>query len=122
MVSTPPGTISKAGVSTSEVIRVAGRTYRNDGVVRSVDVGVGFTWETTSGARASGSRSVTPTTDEGCVVRLTLHVWPAGFDRVLALIVRRVLARNLRRDAERLRTIAEEAVAVTESPNRTGNR
>ena len=89
--------LASPGMTTYEVLRLGGRTYRNTGVIRAVVPGERIEWRTVEGADAHGARSVRPTPD-GCEVRLELHVHPTGVDRLLLPVLRVVLARNLRRD------------------------
>ncbi|NUR84061.1 MAG: hypothetical protein HOY71_08245, partial [Nonomuraea sp.] len=53
-----PAGIVRAGTTTAEVMRFAGRTYRNGGEVIRVDPGRSFAWRTTSGIDAEGGRAV----------------------------------------------------------------
>lgn len=105
-----PGGLAAAGTVTHEVLRVAGRTYRNDGVVERVVPGRRLEWRTTSGAVAHGSREVRPLGTDRCEVALELHVEPTGANRLLAPLLRRVLARGLVEDLRRL----DELVAAGE--------
>jgi uncharacterized membrane protein len=93
------------GTTTHEVIRVAGRTYRNDGVVDRVVPGRSIAWHTTSGAEASGVRSVRSLSPGQCEVTLALQVVPHGVNRLLVPVLRRVLRSNLRRDLEALAAV-----------------
>lgn len=101
MTPTPAG-IAQVGTTTAETMRLGGRTYRNDGEVVAVDDGVSFAWRTTEGAEAWGARRVDPVGPDRCRVRLELHVVPHGAERLLAPILRRMLARNLQTDLDRL--------------------
>lgn len=87
-----------AGTITHEIIRVAGRTYRTTGCVDGVVDGTSIAWHTTSGAEAHGTRSVRALGPDRCEVALELHVVPRGVNRLLAPLLRRMLATNLRRD------------------------
>lgn len=104
MVPSPPGPV-QPGTTTAETIRLGGKTWHNDGEVTEVVPGQSFSWRTTTGADAHGSRSVEPLGARDCRVRLELHVRPRGFERVLAPMLRRMLDRNLRGDLERLAAI-----------------
>ena len=106
MVPTPSGAV-RVGTTTAEVMKVAGRTYRNDGEIVAVDAGARFAWRTTAGALAHGARQVTPIGAARCRVRLELHVTPTGVNRLLAPVLRRVLDRGLAGDLARLRDLAE---------------
>ncbi|MGY1773778.1 SRPBCC family protein [Blastococcus sp. SYSU D00813] len=97
------------GTTTAEELRMAGRTWDNTGVVTSVDAGRRFTWRTTSGVPASGSRTVTPLPGDRCRVDLTLAVTPPGVQRLLRPVLARLLARGLAADAERLRVLVGAA-------------
>ncbi|WP_165438490.1 SRPBCC family protein [Pseudonocardia sediminis] len=106
MVPTPPGPV-RAGTRTAETMRAAGRTLRNDGEVTTVEDGRRFTWRTTSGVRAEGSRAVVPRDGESCRIELTLRVVPPGLLRLVPWAVTGMLRRGLRRDAGRLRAVIE---------------
>jgi hypothetical protein len=106
MVPTPLGLVG-VGTTTSEDIRVAGRRYHNDGEVASVIAERRFEWHTTSGAQASGARTVEPLGPDRSRVTLELSVEPSGVERVLAPLLRRVLRRTLVSDLARLRTLMQ---------------
>lgn len=123
MTATPSGVV-RVGTTTSEIIDVMGRVWHNDAVVTAVSHGVRFDWRTTSGATASGSRSVRPIRGGGCRIRLELNVEPHGLHRLGAPYVRRVLARLLRSDLDRLRDLLQTPGSVERpspltSPNQT---
>jgi uncharacterized membrane protein len=112
MEPTPPGPVG-VGTTTAEVLRFAGRTMRNEGVVVAVDDGRRFEWRTTAGAAdADGAREVEALDADRCRVRLELTVRPHGVDRALAPVTRRVLDRNLRADLRRLRALVAARAAV----------
>jgi uncharacterized protein YndB with AHSA1/START domain len=102
-----PGGLVEAGTTTAEVLRFGGRTYRNGGVVESVDPGRRFTWRTTSGVDARGAREVIAVDETTSVVRLTLDPTLTGARRLLLPMLRR----QLTADGERLRSLLEEAVS-----------
>jgi uncharacterized membrane protein len=106
MVPTPAGPVH-VGTTTAEVMKVAGRTYRNDGEIVAVEAGVRFEWRTTAGAEANGARQVTAIDAGRCRVRLELHVTPTGVNRLLAPVLRKVLDRGLTADLQRLRDLVE---------------
>jgi hypothetical protein len=106
-----PGPL-RLGTTTTEVMRLAGMRYVNEGVVTALEPGHRLAWRTTSGATASGMRSVEQVDDEVVRVRLELRVTQAGSERVLAPLLGRMLRRNLRRDLRRLRAMAETPVPV----------
>lgn len=106
MVPTPLGLVV-VGTTTSEDIRVAGRRYHNDGEVTSVIPERRFEWHTTSGARASGARTVEPLGPDRSRVTLELRVEPSGVERLLAPLLRRILGRTLVSDLARLRVLME---------------
>jgi len=101
MESSPRGPVT-AGMTTVEEMRLAGRGYRNLGVVTEVDPGVRFAWRTTDGAQANGARSVEVHSDVSCVVRLELHVRVAGAQRLASPLLGMMLRRNLTGDLKRL--------------------
>lgn len=101
------------GTVTHEVLRLGGRTYLNDGVVTAVDPGRRLEWRTTQGADAHGARSVAVLGPERCSVTLELHVEPHGADRLLAPLLGRMLARNLRADLHRLAEVAAVPVPIS---------
>lgn len=95
------------GTRTIEHLRTAGRSMVNEGLVLVVTAGAdvrSFTWRTTSGAQAEGSRTVA-VVDLGCEVVLELRVRTTGFDRALAPLFSLVLGRALTADLRRLRTL-----------------
>ncbi|MET0191310.1 MAG: SRPBCC family protein [Pseudonocardia sediminis] len=106
MVPTPPGPV-RAGTRTAETMHAAGRTLHNDGEATAVEDGRRFTWRTTSGVRAEGSRAVVPLDGDSCRVELTLRVVPPGLLRLVPWAVTGMLRRGLRRDAGRLRAVIE---------------
>jgi uncharacterized protein YndB with AHSA1/START domain len=101
MRAEPPGPAA-TGTRTVEVMRFAGRTLHNDGLVTDTGPGLRFTWRTTSGVAAEGLREVTATGDGGCRVRVEQRVRPTGFDRVVAGPVQWILQRRLDADVRRL--------------------
>ena len=101
MESSPRGSVA-TGMTTEEDMRLAGRGYRNLGVVTGVDPGVRFTWRTTDGAQAHGARSIEVRSDESCVVRLELHVRVPGAQRLASPLLGMMLRRNLIGDLKRL--------------------
>ncbi len=106
MVPHPTGPV-EPGTTTAEDMRLGGRTYHNDGMVTAVEPGVRFTWRTTSGADASGARSVEALGPARCRVRLELAVRPSGAERLLRPVLARMMRRNLAADARRLRALVE---------------
>ena len=110
-MTTEPGGAADVGTTTHEVIRVAGRTYRNDGVIDRVVPGCSIEWHTTSGAEAHGVRTVRGLEPGRCEVTLELHVVPHGVNRLLAPVLRRVLRSNLRRDLGALAAVPAAASA-----------
>ena len=115
MAPTPPGPVH-VGTTTAEELKVAGKTYRNDGEVVAVEPGSRFDWRTTSGAVAHGSRQVTPIDPERCRVRLELHVTPTGLNRLFAPILKKMLDTALAGDVERLRDLVEAEAPVESVP------
>ncbi|MGK2949100.1 MAG: SRPBCC family protein [Acidimicrobiales bacterium] len=101
MAPQPPGEVS-AGTTTAEVIRFGGRTYRNAGEVTAVDPGRSFSWRTTSGADAKGSRAVRTLGGERSEVTLELLVRPHGSERLLRPVLARMLDRGMAADLDRL--------------------
>ena len=108
----PPAPVM-AGTTTREVLRLAGRTFRSDGIVESVGPGRLFTWRTVSGATASGTRSVEVLDDGRCRVVLELRVTPKRSERLMVPVLRRMLAKNLRGDVERLARRMDELTAAS---------
>lgn len=104
MESDPTGPV-EAGTTTHEVIKVAGKTWINLGVVTSVEPGHKFWWRTTSGAQASGFRQVSTDADGRSSVSLELHVTPTGIDRLTAPLAGLLLRRGLRKDSITLRAL-----------------
>lgn len=110
MVPTPAGPV-RPGTTTAEVLRAAGRTTHNDGVVTEVGPGHRFGWRTTAGVRAEGSRAVLADATGGCRVELTLRVVPPGVLRRVPRLLTGMLRRGLVRDADRLRSLVERGGA-----------
>ena len=106
MVPTPMGPV-QVGTTTAEAMKVAGKTYRNDGEVVAVEPGARFEWRTTAGAVAHGARQVTQLGPARCRVRLELHVTPTGLNRLFAPMLTKVLDKGLSGDVERLRLLVE---------------
>lgn len=107
-----PGGPVVTGTTTREVLRLGGRTYRSAGVVDAVAPGRSFIWHTTSGAEAAGVRTVEVLDGDRCRVVLELRVVPKPSERLLVPILRRMLARNLRRDLVRLTQRVDELAAT----------
>ncbi|MET7393813.1 SRPBCC family protein [Dactylosporangium sp. NPDC005572] len=107
MIPTPSGLV-KMGTTTDEVLRAAGRTYRNLGLVTDV-TSLSFRWRTTDGVDADGSRTVIPTGATSCLVQLTLNVRLRGAQRLAAPMFRAMLQRTLTTDGERLKSVMEKA-------------
>lgn len=103
------------GITTHEVMRLGGRTYVNDAVIDSVTPGRHLTWHTTEGADASGARTVERTADGTARVTLEVVAHLHGLERALGPVLKRLLARNLRRDLDRLAAV----VAAEEGARRT---
>ena len=97
MEAEPVGPV-QVGTVTHEVVRVGGRTYRNDGLVLRVDAGRRFEWRTTAGADAHGARTVEPLDEHRCQVTMEVEVVPHGINRLLAPVLRPMLVKGLRRD------------------------
>lgn len=121
MVPSPPGPVVP-GTTTVERIRVAGRTYRNDGEVTAVGPDRRFEWRTTAGAVASGARVVEVLDEARCRVRLDLCVTPTGPNRLLAPLLRRVLRRNLAADVHRLAALVARVDHPRDDPRRRPSR
>lgn len=106
---------ARVGAITHEVIRVAGRTYRNTGRIDSLDQGTRLEWHTTEGADANGSRTVRPLGGERCRVTLELNIVPHGINRLLAPMLRRTLASGLDRDLAALARLATDRRPIARS-------
>lgn len=106
MVPSPPGPVT-AGTTTVEELRLGGRLWRNEGEVTAVEPGRRFEWRTTSGAVARGSRSVEALGAGRSRLRLELHVTPTGTSRLMIPVLGRMLRRNLARDVRRLAEVVE---------------
>lgn len=97
-----PAGIVTVGTTTHEVMRFAGRTYRNGGIVTRVDAGRSFAWRTTSGIDAEGGRRVEPLDATRCEFTFHVQIRPHGLERVVAPVLRRMLAQAIRADIRRL--------------------
>lgn len=107
MVPTPADQV-RVGTTTVEELRLGGKTWRNAGRVIAVTPGHHFSWRTTDGAVAHGSRTVEILGPERSRVRLELNVTPHGAERLMAPVLARMLRRNLRRDLAQLRALLAE--------------
>ena len=107
-----PSGPAAVGTVTHEVMRVGGRTYRNDGVIERVEPGRRLEWRTTAGADAHGARTVEPRGEGRCRVTMELHVVPRGVNRLLAPVLRPMLAKGLRRDLQALAALAASPAAL----------
>ena len=101
MAPSAPGLV-QVGMTTKEDLTVGGKRYDNEGRVLTVEEGHAFTWETTSGTEARGSRTVEPVSGSNSRVVLTLEVEPSGPERLLVPVLRRMIAGHLRGDLDRL--------------------
>jgi uncharacterized protein YndB with AHSA1/START domain len=101
MVPTPAGLVT-LGTTTAEEMRFAGRTMCNLGEVVALVPGRTFSWRTTEGAAARGSRTVRPLGPGRCTVRLELEVDPRPSERPLLPLLRRMLRRQLEADGRAL--------------------
>jgi uncharacterized membrane protein len=120
MSAHPPGR-AVPGTVTAEVMRFAGRTLRNEGMIVRVGPGQQLAWQTTSGIDANGVRAVEARGPCRCRARLATRVRPYGFARLLAPLARPLLQRRITRDGRRLRSLAErlgsaESSATTRRP------
>lgn len=106
-MSASPGPLA-VGTTTDERLRLAGRVWHNLGVVTDLDPGRRLAWRTTEGAVAHGARTVQPLGTDRCQVRLDLTATPQGAERLVAPILRRLLARHLDRDVQRLAALLTE--------------
>lgn len=111
MAPQPPGPVA-VGTTTAEEMRMAGQTYRNDGVVTAVEPGRRFTWRTTEGADAHGARTVEPRGEDRCRVTLDLVVTPHGAEVAMAPVLGPMLRRTVAGDLRRLRDRLEAAEAA----------
>ena len=101
------------GTTTHEVIRVAGRTYVNDGIITGLVPGERLEWRTTTGVDAWGARTVSDVGEGRCAVDLELHVVPTGINRLLAPMLRRMMSRTMHADLETLRGLVCRTVEPT---------
>ncbi|WP_433221435.1 SRPBCC family protein [Microtetraspora malaysiensis] len=102
MAPRPEG-IVRVGTTTAEVMRFAGRTYRNGGEVIQVDPGRSFAWRTTSGIDAEGDRLVEPLGADRCRFTFHVRVTPrVTSERLLEPALRWLLRRSIRADICRL--------------------
>jgi uncharacterized membrane protein len=108
MEPSPAGPVG-VGTTTDEVMRLAGRTYRNCGLVTAVQPGTHFEWRTTSGADANGSRTVTPVSENRCTVRLAIAARVPGPQRLIGPLLVKILQRNLSADTRTLKVLAESS-------------
>jgi hypothetical protein len=101
-----PEGIVLVGTTTAEVMRFAGRTYRNCGEVIQVEPGRSFAWRTTSGIDAEGARLVEPLGEDRCRFTFHVRVIPrATSERLLEPALRWMLRRLIRSDVRRLASL-----------------
>jgi hypothetical protein len=81
-------------------------------VVDSVDPGRSYSWRTTDGIDARGSRSVTPLAGGRCEVTVRWHLNPEGLDRLLLPMLKVSLARAAERDLVTLAALAADTHAA----------
>ncbi|TYB64734.1 hypothetical protein FXF51_19940 [Nonomuraea sp. PA05] len=102
MAPRPEGVV-RVGTTTAEVMRFAGRTYRNGGEVVQVEPGRSFAWRTTSGIDAEGGRLVEPLGADRCRFTFHVRVTPrATSEKLLEPVLRWLLRRSVRADIRRL--------------------
>jgi hypothetical protein len=118
MTSSPEGLIV-AGTTTTEVLVVLGRTYRTTGIVDLDCTTAGgdrtFSWHTTEGPAASGSRTVEAQGPNRSRVTLDLRVEPRGVPRLFAPLFARHLRRDLRRSLVRLATRCRQSASTDDN-------
>lgn len=112
MIPSAPG-LAEAGTTTREELRLAGRTWINLGIITEVEPARRLAWRTTDGADASGERRIQPLDEGRCRVTLDLRVHPHGAERLVAPMLARLLARNLRRDLDRLHHVVVRQASST---------
>ena len=115
MAPSPAGLV-RVGTTTAEVMRFAGRTLRNAGVVVSVEPGVRFEWRTTDDADASGARTVEPMGHDRCRVTLELVVRSHGVERLLRPLLAPMLRRGVAADVDRLRALVSPTRSERPAP------
>jgi hypothetical protein len=97
------------GTTTAERLRMAGRTFDNTGIVTTVEPRRRFTWRTTSGVPAQGSRTVTPLPGGRSRVDLEVVVTVSGPQRLASPLLAAMMRRGLTADAVRLARLVEAA-------------
>jgi uncharacterized membrane protein len=108
-MSPAPAVPAEPGQTTVEQLRFAGRSYRNGGLIETVEPGHRLTWRTTSGVDAQGSRTVEELPGGRCRVLLETTVRPHGADRLLAPVLGPLLRHRQVGDLRRLRSRTEAA-------------
>lgn len=111
MAPQPPGSVA-VGTTTAEEMRMAGQSYRNDGIVTAVEPGRRFSWRTTEGADAHGARTVEALGPDRCRLTLELVVTPHGAEALMAPVLGPMLRRTVVGDLRRLRDQVEAATAA----------
>jgi ketosteroid isomerase-like protein len=99
--------VAGVGTTTAEELHIAGLVLHNRGVVTSVDPGVAFTWRTTEGAEAHGSRRVEPLGPAACRLVMTTWVTMRGELAAMAGAFEALLGDTMDGDLDRLRTLLE---------------
>jgi uncharacterized membrane protein len=95
-----------------EELRLAGKTWRNEGEVLEVEPGRRLRWRTVEGADAHGLRAVEALGADRSLARLELVVQPHGAEVLMVPMLRRMLDRNLRGDLVRLRELVKARTAT----------
>lgn len=98
-----PADIVRVGTTTSEVMRFAGREYRNGGEVVALELGKSFRWRTTSGINAEGSRTVEAVDPITCRFTFEVRVVPVSrVEKLTEPVLRWMLRKAIRADLQRL--------------------
>ena len=89
-------------------MRLAGKNYRNLGLVTAVQPGTHYEWRTTAGADANGSRTVTPAAKDKTIFKLAVAARVTGWQRVIGPLLALMLRRNISADTRKLKKLAEQ--------------
>jgi uncharacterized membrane protein len=109
MQPSPAGPV-RVGTTTEESMRLAGKEYQKLGLVTAVQPGAHYEWRTTAGADASGSRTVTPVTEDRSIFRLAVAARVTGWQRVIGPLLAMMLRCNMSADGRKLKRLAEQTL------------
>lgn len=118
MEQTPPGVVHD-GATAEEDLRVLGRRVTTRVELHDVRDGGGFSWRAVDGTDARGTRTIVALDAARCELRTEREIRLVGADRLLAPLVRWVMARAERADLARAAALVERRRATDGVPPRS---